>query len=150
MTNLLTRTQAPETAITSQSPTPTANGGVSGSTTTTNSPAPSPTESITFLNNQTTPSTSFSFQGFAAANYQGNVTSIIHSEGGTNFDFQLNSYVWLPNTTSCCLSFCLNATNAGKTGWWCDERYQPKASGPFGRIFVWCGQARTEANAVCV
>ncbi|KAE9368823.1 hypothetical protein N431DRAFT_561161 [Stipitochalara longipes BDJ] len=138
--------QAP--AIASQSSTVTTTSSIS--TVTKSSSHPSSTSSLTFLNNQTTPSSSFAFQGFTAASYLGNATSIIHSEGGTDFPFELNSYVWLPNTTACCLSFCVNATNAGLGGWWCDERYQPSASAPFGRIFVWCGEPRTQANAVCV
>jgi hypothetical protein len=140
------RTQTPATI--SQSSSTTLSNGVSASTSTSSSPSPSST--LVFLNNQTTPSSSFAFQGFAAANYLGNATSIIHTEGGTNFPFQLNSYVWLPNTTDCCVSFCLNATNAGETGYRCEERYRPSASGPFGRIFVWCGQTHADANAVCV
>ncbi|PMD61763.1 uncharacterized protein K444DRAFT_662754 [Hyaloscypha bicolor E] len=128
-----TQTQAPATV--SPSSTAATNSGVSGSTTTTSSSPSSSTSPLTFLNNETTPSASFAFQGFAAANYLGDATSIIHSEGGTNFSFQLNSYVWLPNATSC-------------VGWWCDERYRPSASGSFGRIFVWCGKTQDDANAL--
>ncbi|CZR67097.1 uncharacterized protein PAC_16996 [Phialocephala subalpina] len=131
-------------AVASQSSTSTTGTTSTSSTTTSASPT------ATFLNNQTAPANSFAFQGFSGHDYLGNATSIVRDEGGTDFAFNINSYVWLPNTTSCCLSFCLNATNEGEAGWWCDARYQKNSSGPFPRIFVWCGQEQTDANAKCV
>ncbi|POR31035.1 Uncharacterized protein TPAR_08757 [Tolypocladium paradoxum] len=114
---------------------------------TTRSSAPKPT----FLNNQTGPATnSFAFQGFSQNDYLGNATAIIRDEGGTDFDIDIRSYVWMPNVTSCCLSFCNNATAAGMTGWWCDKRYQKNSTNTFTRIFVWCSGPRDNAHAKCV
>ncbi|KAH7333390.1 hypothetical protein BKA65DRAFT_43737 [Rhexocercosporidium sp. MPI-PUGE-AT-0058] len=135
---LQSSTSTPATSTTSQ---PSAN---------TSSRTASASPTATFLNNQTAPTNSLAFQGFSETDYQGNATAIIRDEGGTNFTFNINSYVWLPNTTACCLSFCTNATNEGLIGWRCDARYQKQSSGFFGRIFVWCGLEHTDENAKCV
>lgn len=124
-------------------PTSTTSQATSSSTTST---APEPT----FLNNQTGLATNgFAFQGFSQNDYLGDATTIIRDEGGTNFDFDIHSYVWLPNVTVCCLSFCTNATAAGRTGWWCNKRYQKSSTDVFSRIFVWCGGPRDAAHAKC-
>ncbi|KAK2611991.1 hypothetical protein QQS21_001956 [Conoideocrella luteorostrata] len=110
----------------------------------------SATATPTFLNNQTTSSgNGFKFQGFSRDNYTGAATTVITEEGGTDFEFDIHSYVWLPRLTSCCISFCKNATKAGMTGWWCNERYQKQSSESFPRLFVWCGGERTDAAAKC-
>ncbi|PNY26148.1 Uncharacterized protein TCAP_03906 [Tolypocladium capitatum] len=115
-------------------------------TSTTTSSAPEPT----FLNNRTGPATnSFAFQGFSQNEYLGHATAIVHDEGGTDFNFRIHSYVWMPNLTSCCLSFCNNATAAGETGWWCNERFQKNSTSTFTRIFVWCGEPHNDAHAKC-
>ncbi|KAF2185364.1 hypothetical protein K469DRAFT_750482 [Zopfia rhizophila CBS 207.26] len=94
--------------------------------------------SLTFLNNQTVPSPGHAFQGFTGTNYTGNATAVIRDEGFLDLPFNCSSYVWLPNGTDCCVTFCNNMTYSG--GWWCDERRQPNASGPFPRIWVGCGE----------
>ncbi|KAH6714898.1 hypothetical protein BKA61DRAFT_734246 [Leptodontidium sp. MPI-SDFR-AT-0119] len=140
-TTLQSSTSTPAAAsITSQSST----------STSTSSSTASASPTATFLNNQTAPANSLAFQGFSETDYQGNATAIIRDEGATNFTFDINSYVWLPNTTACCLSFCTNATQEGLIGWRCDARYQKQSSGSFGRIFVWCGLEHTNENAKCV
>ncbi|KEF59082.1 uncharacterized protein A1O9_03925 [Exophiala aquamarina CBS 119918] len=131
-------TSTPPTSITSQAFTS------SASTTT------SVSSTATFLNNQTAKVNTFAFQGFSETGYLGNATAVVGDEGGTNFTFNISSYVWLPNTTSCCLSFCENATKEGLIGWWCDPRYQKDSSASFPRIFVWCGLERMDENAKCV
>ncbi|PVH81883.1 hypothetical protein DL98DRAFT_530641 [Cadophora sp. DSE1049] len=146
------RSNNPAPATTSSEPsssTPAASI-TSQSSTSTSSRTASASATATFLNNQTAPANSLAFQGFSETDYQGNATAIIRDEGGTNFTFNIDSYVWLPNTTACCLSFCMNATKEGLIGWRCDARYQKQSSGSFGRIFVWCGLEHTNENAKCV
>jgi hypothetical protein len=116
----------------------------SGSTTTSSSePSPTPT----FLNNQTGP-VGFGFQGFSGKNFSGNVTPIYRDEGFVDFGFDVWSYVWLPNTTSCCITFCEDQHNA--TGWRCQIRKQKEASDPFPRIYIWCDPGLVgKANNTC-
>jgi len=113
-------------------PTPTTSATKTGTATTT-----SELTGPSFLNNQTVPDPSQAFQAFRDFNYLGNATPVIRSLGFYNIGFAANSYVWLPNDTSCCVTFCANTTYSG--GWWCDQRYQPNASGPFARVWIGCG-----------
>lgn len=50
------------------------------------------------------------------------------------------SYVWKPNNTGCCITFC--ADEKEPTGWLCDPRKRDKAEVPFPRLYVWCGRDR--------
>jgi hypothetical protein len=104
---------------------------------------------VEFLNNQTHITDDFAFQGFSDPDYGGNATDILSLEDGVNFNFSIASYVWAPQDTGCCLTFCMNATEAGNVGWLCGARKQPKSSDRFRRIFVWCGEVHSEKNAVC-
>ncbi|KAL3965313.1 hypothetical protein ACCO45_002317 [Purpureocillium lilacinum] len=128
----------------SASTTPTSTSATSSSATPTHTPAP------IFLNNMTVPGNGLAFQGFARDNFSGAYTDIVTKEKGTDFEFDIHSYVWRPRLTSCCLSFCNNATNEGYVGYWCNERNQTSASSSFSRIFVWCGNDHSEKNAKCV
>ncbi len=95
--------------------------------------APSPS----FLNNQTTPALGHAFQGFSGLNYSGDATGVIRDEGFLDIPFNCTSYVWMPNGTDCCVTFCVNTTTS--EGWWCHEKRQPNASAPFQRIWTGCG-----------
>lgn len=108
---------------------------------------PSPTPE--FLNNQTIYTDTFAFQGFSDTDYNGNATEIFTEEDGLNFDFGIASYVWAPQNTGCCLTYCMNATDSGMVGWGCTPRKQPKSSDRFRRIFIWCGEKHSEQNAIC-
>ncbi|KAK3937943.1 hypothetical protein QBC46DRAFT_391282 [Diplogelasinospora grovesii] len=114
------------------------------SSSSTSSSAPTPT--FTTLNNQTGPQFQ-AFQGFSEIDFQGNATTVIQKEGFHDLGLAAKSYVWLPNDTGCCLTFCANKTAA--TGWWCEKRSQPKASGLFVRIYIWCGNHANNANETC-
>jgi len=113
---------------------------------TTSGVSSSPSPSVTFLNNQTGV-LGFAFQGFSSYNYTGSHTTIYREQGFFNLGLDCLSYVWLPNGTDCCLTFCLNTTTA--SGWRCQPRYQTQASGPFPRIYIWCGNDNPSANETC-
>ena len=98
----------------------------------------------------TVPGNGFAFQGFSRDNFSGAYTDIVRKEKGTDFEFDIHSYAWRPLLTSCCLSFCNNATAEGYVGYWCNERNQTSASASFSRIYVWCGNDHSEKNAKCV
>ncbi|KAM7186140.1 hypothetical protein V8F33_011979 [Rhypophila sp. PSN 637] len=99
-----------------------------------------PTQTVEFLNNQTGVS-GLAFQGFEEQHYLGESTNIIRQEGYHDLPFNCLSYVWLPNGTDCCVTFCANKTTA--VGWRCDPRYREKTESGTGfpRIHVWCGRA---------
>ncbi|KAK3315689.1 hypothetical protein B0H66DRAFT_269289 [Apodospora peruviana] len=143
-----TTTAAAESSSRSSS-TPNPTGSTtSSSTTSTTSTAPAAT--VTFLNNQTT-GYGLAFQGFEEPNYLGGSTPIIREEGFHDFGFNCKSYVWLPNTTDCCVTFCANATAAGAVGWWCNPRYRAGTSTGTGfpRIYIWCGHQHVKDNETC-
>lgn len=118
------------------------------STSTTSSPAETTTS--TFLSNSTDPD-GFAFQAFSDRNYAGSASPVIRDELFTDFDFNGSSYVWIPNFTDCCVTFCANKTSSGWVGWWCPERRQPNASHWFERIYVGCGDdGRLQENGRCV
>ncbi|KAK0710307.1 hypothetical protein B0T26DRAFT_654182, partial [Lasiosphaeria miniovina] len=100
----------------------------------------------TFLNNQTI-SAGLAFQGFSETDYEGKFTPIIRDEGFHDLGMNCTSYVWLPDSTTCCVTFCANKTTA--VGWWCKPRYRSHASGAFPRIYIWCGNGDPEANQTC-
>ncbi|KAK0617616.1 hypothetical protein B0T14DRAFT_388682, partial [Immersiella caudata] len=88
-----------------------------------------------FLNNGTAPG-GLAFQAFSEPQYSGTATPIMQEEGF--FDIgERRSYVWLPDDTRCCLTFCKDRTTS--TGWWCATRYRPNASDVFSRVYIWCG-----------
>lgn len=89
----------------------------------------------------------FAFQGFASPNYTGNATEIYSQTGFIDFPFDLISYVWLPNNTECCITFCRGTEN--KTGYWCDPRYQEEASGFFDRLMIGCDNEAHPDRARC-
>ena len=121
----------------------------SSATSTSTSAAPEET-GIRFLNNETVPDgNKFSFQVFSQNEYGGQASDISNETGGTDYDFLVRSYVWLPESSGCCVSFCLNETVDGRVGWWCDERYQEKTSETYSRSYIWCGLERIKSNAKC-
>lgn len=108
----------------------------------------SPDSSPSFLNNETGP-IGFAFQGFSGVNYTGKATKLFREEGFFDLGIDCLSYVWLPNTTDCCVTFCADQHNAA--GYICQARKREQASGPFPRIYIWCDQnvAVTKANNTC-
>ncbi|KAJ9144211.1 hypothetical protein NKR23_g6089 [Pleurostoma richardsiae] len=113
---------------------------------TTSSTVSSAAATPTYLNNQTGP-VGFAFQGFSDRNFSGTATEVYLAEGFTDLPYNCSSYVWLPNGTSCCVTFCRNET--ASVGWWCQARKQPSASSAFERIFVGCGDLASQAESRC-
>ncbi|KAK0740347.1 hypothetical protein B0T18DRAFT_417774 [Schizothecium vesticola] len=107
---------------------------------------PKPTQLAT-LNNDTAPHRGLAFQGFSLTSYLGDATPIIQEEGFYDLNITAMSYVWLPDDTNCCLTFCANKTTA--TGWWCNTRYRPEASGGIPRVYIWCGRNDGVKNVTC-
>jgi len=132
-------TRPPTTSPSSSSSSP------STSPTSTSSP-PSPSSTTTTLNNSTAPK-GLAFQAFASPSYLGTATPIIQAEGFHDLNMSARSYVWLPDGTQCCLTFCADRTTA--TGWWCDPRYQTSSSAVFGRVYIWCGGNDGTKNETC-
>ena len=90
----------------------------------------------------------YAFQGYSAANFTGNATSILFDEGYYDFGFKVKSYIWLPNATNCCITFCQNKT--ATVGWHCDTRRRNLTDTPFPRLSVWCGRGtNTKAQTQC-
>lgn len=114
---------------------------------TTSSASAEPTN-IEFLNNQTDPSLSLAFQGFTEPNFSGEATPIIRERDGSNLNITAVSYVWRPNDSHCCISFC-QSKNDKRPDWICDERYRKKSSASFKRIYIWCGLERLTENSRC-
>ncbi|KAL2018430.1 hypothetical protein VTK56DRAFT_849 [Thermocarpiscus australiensis] len=118
----------------------------SPSSTSSTSSAPSPT--ISFLNNQTDPRPGFAFQGFSEKNFEGNATAILRDEGFHDLGLNAWSYVWLPNNTDCCVTFCANQTTS--TGYRCDMWHRNASSSSFSRVSLWCGRnTNIEAREKC-
>ncbi|KAK3380919.1 hypothetical protein B0H63DRAFT_560729 [Podospora didyma] len=123
------------TSPSSSSPRPTSVSTKTLTVTSLAGPTTGPT--ISFLNNQTSPA-GLAFQGFEQPNYGGKSTPVIRDEGFHDLKVGCRSYVWLPDKTDCCVTFCANKTTA--TGYWCDARYRTNASGVFPRIYIWCNK----------
>ncbi|PKS12466.1 hypothetical protein jhhlp_000672 [Lomentospora prolificans] len=105
------------------------------STTTSTSASSEPSETTGFLN-ETIPSGTFAFQAWSEKHYKGNVSPIYREEGLHVLGFDANSYIWLPNTTSCCVTFCDDFSVR------CEEWYRPETSGPFPGIHISCDGSR--------
>ncbi|KAK0744557.1 hypothetical protein B0T21DRAFT_407646 [Apiosordaria backusii] len=93
-----------------------------------------------------TPNLGFMFQAWKDPEYQGNKTRVYVEEGFYDFPFMAWSYIWYPNNTDCCLTFCASQTNHTPTGWWCDHRRRPKTDRSFGRVNIWCGRGSNTSN----
>ncbi|KAK3903582.1 hypothetical protein C8A05DRAFT_32685 [Staphylotrichum tortipilum] len=116
----------------------------------TSSTSSAATPTISFLNNQTDPSTfeRFAFQAYSGANMTGKATPVYRDEGFYDFGFNAVSYIWLPNNTNCCITYCESKTKA--TGYWCDLRRRNETSEPFPRLSIWCGRgSNTKAQTKC-
>jgi len=140
----------PTTSGSSSSSSSSSSSAATGTTATTSSstsqPAPTGT-SLPTLNNSTAPNQGLAFQGFSSPSYLGSATRIIKEEGFHDLNISARSYVWLPDGTECCLTFCANRTTA--TGWWCDPRYRPNPEGSFARVYIWCGGNDGVKNQTC-
>lgn len=151
-TRARTSSQDPPAAIESETstsqPTPTSTtSSISSSTSATSSSTPTATTPAQiFLNNGTAPN-GLAFQGFSERTYLGNATTIVQEEGFHDFPFPIQSYVWLPDETGCCVTFCQNKTTS--TGWWCEPRFRPSFEGSFPRLYVWCGGNDGIKNETC-
>lgn len=94
-----------------------------------------------FLNNGTVPERGFAFQAFSHADYGGEAGDILTSEGFHDLGFKLLSYVWEPNDTGCCVSFCRNSSVSDN--FWCQPRMRDRieAEEGFPRMGIICGNA---------
>lgn len=91
-----------------------------------------------FLNNGTAPKRGFAFQAFSEPLYGGEASDILTSEGFHDLGFEATSYVWVPNDTGCCISFC--QTKNDTEFHWCDPRMRDEVEGEsFPRLGVLCG-----------
>ncbi|KAL1839366.1 hypothetical protein VTJ49DRAFT_1601 [Mycothermus thermophilus] len=112
-------------------------------TTTTESSTTSsaPQTSITFLHNQTNPAVfeRVAFQGYEFANFTGRHTDILTKEDFHDLPFAAISYVWVPNDTGCCITFCASRTDSA--GYRCDPimKNSTDSGKGFPRIHIWCG-----------
>jgi hypothetical protein len=132
---------------TSPTTTSTTSSSSASSTSSSSSSSSSPTPTtIPTLNNSTAPRGQ-AFQAFSSPDYLGAATPIIRALGFHDLNISARSYVWLPDETGCCLTFCANRTTA--TGWWCQQRFQTQSSGPFQRVYVWCGGNDGVKNETC-
>lgn len=93
-----------------------------------------------------TPNVGFMLQAWEEPQYTGDKTRVYTEEGFYDFPFMAWSYVWFPNKTDCCLTFCASPTNHTPTGWWCDHRRRPKTDKSFGRVNIWCGRGSNTSN----
>ncbi|KAH6647416.1 hypothetical protein BKA67DRAFT_539283 [Truncatella angustata] len=84
----------------------------------TTSSSPAVSQTPTNLKNQTR---EFSFQAYERPNYEGGATNIYRTIGSQTLDFNCTSYIWQPNETTCCVTFCANHKWGG---WWCQPRQQ--------------------------
>lgn len=101
-----------------------------------------------FLNNATAPPPGVAFQAFSDAFYMGEATRVIQDEGFHDLNLTGSSYVWLPDTTACCLTFCTGKAKA--VGYWCNPRRRTNASETFDRVYIWCGGNRNnQLNTTC-
>lgn len=107
----------------------------------TNSASSPPTTATDFLNNRTQ---DFEFQAFEVPNYEGRATDIFQAQGHFALEFNASSYVWQPNGTRCCVTFC---QRAAWVGWWCQPRYQPRSSGAFDTVYIGCSGEESEASS---
>ncbi|UNI20887.1 hypothetical protein JDV02_006936 [Purpureocillium takamizusanense] len=127
---------------TSSAPSPSTTSSAPTSTSAT--PSASPTPDVRFLNNETWPKGGVhAFQGFSRENFTGSSTEIFTEEGGHDFQFDLHSYVWVPNINNCCASLCANSTKQGWLGYRCELTKRLESSDPIARVFVWCSQNHT-------
>jgi len=129
--SLLTSIRISIPAVTDQPTSSTASSSLipkSTSSTTSSSLTPKPT----FLNNQTQ---DFAFQPFEKHDYKGQAIQPIKTQGPFHLSFNSSSYVWQPNGTNCCVTFCEGFT---WEGWWCTQRFQPNASGTFDNGIIGC------------
>lgn len=99
----------------------------------------------TFLNNQTYSLPGLAFQAFSGTDYVGNVSDVARDEDFLILLFAANSYVWLPDDTDCCITFCSDGSMA--VGWWRDERHQKDASSAFTRVWIGCGSSAHAEHA---
>jgi hypothetical protein len=112
----------------------------------TSQPSPTGTRVVT-LNNGTAPNRGLAFQGFSSPSYLGSATPIIQKEGFHDLNISAQSYVWFPDGTQCCLTFCANKTTA--LGYWCNPRYRPDPEAPFARVYIWCDGNDGVKNLTC-
>lgn len=136
------------------SPIPSPTSSIVSSTTITSSSTGTPTP--TSLSNQTR---EFSFEGYELPNYGGNRTGVIQKVGAAQFDFNCTSYIWQPNDSLCCVTFCAVHKWGG---WWCQPKQQlvratakqpidsransssQNASGSYDNIIIGCGSETLE------
>jgi hypothetical protein len=89
----------------------------------------------------------FAFQAWEKPDFKGRSTEVYQEEGFYDINFTATSYIWLPNTTNCCVTFCKNTTK--DLGYYCDARRRNEASSGFPRFSLWCGRKDTSMQKRC-
>ncbi|KAK1749708.1 hypothetical protein QBC47DRAFT_395510 [Echria macrotheca] len=141
-----TTTALTSSAVTTQPSSSLPSSGSPSTTSPTATPSARPGQ-VSTLNNSTAPHPGLAFQAFSSTSYLGTASPIIQEEGFYDLNILARSYVWLPDGTDCCLTFCTDKTTAA--GWWCETRYRPDSSGPFARVYIWCGGNDGVKNVTC-
>ncbi|KAH8666793.1 hypothetical protein BX600DRAFT_511692 [Xylariales sp. PMI_506] len=132
-------------------------GGIAASTraqhttaTTTSSTSPTPTSSTTSASTSDTTQVPlsdqvqvFSFQAYADKNYGGTASDIFQSIGAFSMGFNASSYIWQPNGSGCCVTFCQVKS---WVGWWCDPQQQLSVYGRFDNVVIGCVDETEEAS----
>lgn len=89
----------------------------------------------------------FDFKGWEDSDFTGSSTDVITEKGFIDLPFNVTSYKWRPNDSDCCVTFCQG--NETSVGWRCTDFEREEATAKFGRIFVGCGDDKTEENSRC-
>lgn len=89
----------------------------------------------------------FDFKGWQDPNFTGLSTDLITEKGFVNLPFNVTSYKWRPNDSDCCITFCQGKEKG--VGWRCTSFERDESTAEFGRIFVGCGDDKTEERSRC-
>ncbi|SPO04636.1 uncharacterized protein DNG_07321 [Cephalotrichum gorgonifer] len=102
---------------------------------TTTSEKPGATE--TSLLTDEVPTDGFAFQAWSKKNYEGEHSPIYRKEGLVSLGFDAISYIWIPNSKDCCVTFCDD--NSVR----CKEWYRAESSGAFPQVYISCDGSQT-------
>lgn len=89
----------------------------------------------------------FDFKGWEDPNFTGSSTDLITEKGFVDLPFNVTSYKWRPNDSDCCITFCQGKETG--VGWRCTDFEREEATAEFGRIFIGCGDDKTEEKSRC-
>lgn len=89
----------------------------------------------------------FDFKGWQDSTFTGLSTDLITEKGFSDLPFNVTSYKWRPNDSDCCITFCQGKEKG--VGWRCTSFERDESTAEFGRIFVGCGDDKTEEKSRC-